>query len=197
LGEKGVNLKSYLKLVIAGVFFSVLVSIGQATEPDEHLVKAREVVKEFGATLKKELKAALEAGGPENAIKVCAEKAIDVANKISRKTGWSIRRVSLKQRNPLNRPDEYEYSVLKKFEKQNEKEKSLEQYETLIIQGIKEIRYMKAIKIHPLCLKCHGKADEIAPATKEQLEANYPHDKATGYSVGQIRGAFSIRIPVE
>ncbi len=172
-------------------------NMGLAEEQNEPLVKARSTISEFGASLKGELKGALEAGGPGNAIKVCSEKAAVIGNNISRKTGWTVRRVSLKLRNPLNRPDEYEYSVLKQFEKQAEVKENLERYDTVIIQGVREFRYMKAIKIKPLCLKCHGMADKIDATVKAELKNRYPHDKATGYSVSQIRGAFSVRIPLE
>lgn len=189
-----------LKLLIAAGFFLFaisLVGIGQAVEKDEYLVKAQEVVEEFGASLKGELKVALAEGGAGKAIRVCSEKAAVIANNISRKTGWAVRRVSLKQRNPLNRSDEYEHSVLRQFERQAAGKENLEQYDTVIIQGVKEFRYMKAIKIKPLCLKCHGMADNITAEVKTELESRYPHDRATGYSVGQIRGAFSVRIPLE
>jgi hypothetical protein len=188
--------KLYLKLMITTAVLLLLVALGQASAQDEYLAKARAVTGEFGSSLKEELRAALAAGGPEKAIQICSKEAAAIAGKISRRTGWTVRRVSLKVRNPLNRPDEYEYSVLKQFEKATD-EKGLERYETVIIQGEKEFRYMKAIKVRPLCLKCHGKPDEIASATKAELKTRYPHDKATGYSVGQIRGAFSVRIPLE
>jgi len=38
------------------------------------------------------------------------------ASHISREMGWMLRRVSLKNRNPLNRPDEYEAKILRQFE---------------------------------------------------------------------------------
>jgi hypothetical protein len=35
--------------------------------------------------------------------------------------------------------------------------------------------------------------ETILPQVKEQLNAEYPHDKATGYTLNQIRGAFSVK----
>ena len=57
-------------------------------------------------------------------------------------------------------------------------------------------RYMKALPVQPLCLSCHGGATDVAPAVKAKLGTEYPHDKATGYSAGQIRGAITIKRPL-
>jgi hypothetical protein len=40
---------------------------------------------------------------------------------------------------------------------------------------------------------CHGVSDKITPEVAERLHTLYPADKATGYTVGQIRGAITIR----
>jgi Protein of unknown function (DUF3365) len=47
-----------------------------------------------------------------------------------------------------------------------------------------------------LCTNCHGPADALSTAVKARLQAEYPHDKATGYSVGQIRGAVTVKRPL-
>jgi hypothetical protein len=39
-------------------------------------------------------------------------------------------------------------------------------------------------------LACHGK--NISAQDKKKIQMHYPHDKATGYSLGQVRGAFSL-----
>lgn len=51
-------------------------------------------------------------------------------------------------------------------------------------------RYMKAIPTKGLCLTCHGEA--LTEPVKATLAELYPEDKATGFKVGDIRGAFSI-----
>ncbi len=50
---------------------------------------------------------------------------------------------------------------------------------------------MKAIPLQEGCLGCHG--SEIKPAIAAALNEKYPNDQATGYSVGDIRGAFTLR----
>ncbi|MCB1124616.1 MAG: DUF3365 domain-containing protein, partial [Verrucomicrobiae bacterium] len=55
----------------------------------------------------------------------------------------------------------------------------------------REFRFMKAQAVEPLCLTCHG--EKLAPDVTEALAKNYPGDAATGYQLGDIRGAFSLK----
>jgi hypothetical protein len=143
-----------------------------------------------------EFKKAIKKGGPLLAISVCADKAPEIANAISRKTGWMVRRVSLKTRNPMNNPDAYETKFLQETESSPGK-KTGEIAEVIEIGGRKEFRYMKVIKTAPPCLTCHGMTEKIAPEIKKEIISRYPYDRATGYKPGDIRGAFSIRIPLK
>ena len=60
--------------------------------------------------------------------------------------------------------------------------------EVVMIDGKKVFRLMKAIPTAQVCTKCHG--DKLMPQVATSLSELYPEDKATGYRVGQIRGAF-------
>jgi hypothetical protein len=48
---------------------------------------------------------------------------------------------------------------------------------------------MKALRVHPLCLIRHGIAENIPDHVSAKLAIEYPHDRATGYALGRIRGA--------
>ena len=71
---------------------------------------------------------------------------------------------------------------------------TMEHSEALTEEGRPVFRYMKAIPTGELCLTCHGK--EIAPDLAARLAKLYPEDRATGFSHGEIRGAFSITQPM-
>ena len=159
------------------------------TETDPRVTQSRQAVMLFADTLIAELKYSLEEGGPDRAIRVCHIEAPQIAKDISDHHNWQISRTSLKTRNPKNNPDEWETEVLQQFEqrKQNgEAIATLEYYETT-----KEgFRYMKAIPTKGLCLTCHG--ETLAEPVKATLAELYPEDKATGFKLGDIRGAFTI-----
>ena len=53
---------------------------------------------------------------------------------------------------------------------------------------------MKAIPLGSACTSCHG--PNISDAIKSLLGAEYPFDKAVDFSVGQVRGAASVKKPL-
>ena len=152
--------------------------------------EAMAIVKKFAETLKPQLKAALESGGPVNAIEVCSTQAPEIARKLSNENGWDIKRVSLKARNSHSaKPDAWETRVLQEFnERQVAGEPTKKMTQSEITGG--EFRFMKAQGVEPICLSCHG--EKLSPPVVEALQKHYPDDMATGYSLGQIRGAFSL-----
>ncbi len=145
--------------------------------------------------LKGKLQAAMKAGGPIAAIKVCNEQAPLIAQELSEKSGWDIHRTSLKPR--ATKPDAWEKRMMQAFEKQREKG---DEYKRLFVQDIVEandkpaFRYMQAIETKKVCLVCHG--ENIAPAISAKIQELYPQDTATGFKLGDIRGAFSVAQPL-
>lgn len=158
---------------------------------------ASDLILRLGAVLKKEM----AAGGPDNAIAVCRDIAPGLAGELSRMTGARVSRVSLKTRNPLlGQPDAWEQQVLAEFDQQaaqGAKPETLERSEVVTEPQGRFFRYMKAIPVQPLCLTCHGMTASIPDAVKARLAADYPHDRATGYALGQVRGAVSIKQSVQ
>jgi hypothetical protein len=158
---------------------------------------SRETVKEFMQTLKKELQAGMQEGGPINAVSVCNLTAPGIASTYSARNGWDVGRTSLKLRNPDNAPDTWERAVLESFEERKragEDPAKMEFYEVIRQDDSSELRYMKAIPTAGLCLACHG--EHVDSVTKTRLDKLYPHDQAMGYREGDIRGAFSITQPL-
>ena len=163
----------------------------QAADVDQAQLKqeAVSIVKRFGATLKPELAKAIQAGGPAHAISVCAEKAPAIAQNLSRETGWMVKRVSLKARGATAVPDAWEKMVLEQFDRRQAGGESADQMAySEVVDG--SFRFMKAQGVEAVCLNCH--AAEIRPEVEAALRQKYPDDKARGYILGQIRGAFSL-----
>lgn len=170
-----------------------------AADEAQLLDDARKVAASIPPKLLEVLDEEIRKGGPENAIGVCREKAPQMAKAASEKTGWAIRRVSLKNRNPKAVPDAWEKAVLEEFDRRaaaGDKPTGLEKGELLTIDGQQVYRYMKALPTQDLCLQCHGTADRISPAVQAKLQELYPNDQAIGYSAAEIRGAITIRKPL-
>ena len=185
--------------VIPGIFAaSVLlgaVALASAQTTD-WVGEARKVATLVPPKLLAVLTAEIAKGGPEGAIEVCREKAPQMAQAASAETGWTIRRVSLRNRNPKAVPDDWERAALEDFDRRaaaGENPATLERAEIVGAEGQRQYRYMKALPTQELCLNCHGPQDKLTPAVREQLGRLYPTDRATGYAVGQVRGAMTLR----
>jgi hypothetical protein len=168
-----------------------------ATAEDHALVnntqEARALVKTFGSDLKHVLKTAMKSEEPIKALTVCNIEAGPIADKNSSLSGWDIGRTSLKVRNESNAPDKWESTVLYEFEKRKAAGENLKtmEYSETVKSGDKTVfRYMKPIPTAGMCLSCHG--DVLGAEITPKVQTLYPNDTATGFTVGDIRGAFTL-----
>lgn len=184
-----INSKTLLPIVVLTLFSLPLQADNQLSE-SALTQQAAAIVKSFGGTLKPKLQAGIQAGGFERAIKVCAIEAPLIASNLSAETGWNIARVSLKPRNKASAtPDDFERQVLERFDQLQAEGEPLAalEYSEFVDNTF---RYMKAQSTDALCLACHGEA--VSAEVKQLLQEYYPEDTAMSYSLGQVRGAFSL-----
>jgi len=179
---------------------AILLSVASANAQEPAWVgEARKVAGSVPPKLLAVLTEEIGKNGPEGAILVCRDKAPQLAKAASDETGWSVRRVSLRNRNPRAVPDGWERAALEDFDRRaaaGESATTLEKAEIVTEGGKQSYRYMRALPTQSLCLNCHGAPEQLTPAVTEKLKALYPDDKAVGYRPGDIRGAMTIRKPV-
>lgn len=152
--------------------------------------EAKGLVTTFAGRLKPELKRALGAGGPTLAIEVCATQAPKIADALAAESGWSVSRVSLKERNATRaEADDWERAVLEEFDA---RAAAGEMPTTINTSAVRngQFRYMQAQGVEGVCLLCHG--ENLGDDVRAVLEDYYPDDRATGYRLGQVRGAISL-----
>ncbi|MEX2565618.1 MAG: DUF3365 domain-containing protein [Cyclobacteriaceae bacterium] len=139
---------------------------------------------------------AIEERGIEGAIGFCNEEALPITREVAEKYKVDVRRVSLKNRNPGNYPNENEKQILEAYAYNDENKQENRPNIQKIDEG-ETLLYTKAIKIPGgLCLNCHGEpGKEIQEETLESIQSLYPEDKAVNYKVGQLRGMWSISLP--
>lgn len=192
-----IRMKSLLlPAVVAAVLYPAQTQravAGESPAADAQTDRAVSAVQAYGKALKSELVAAMESGGPLAAIEVCHTEAPAIARRVSADQGLTVTRVSLKNRNPDAAPNEWQKEVLLSFEERagsGEDPATLAWHDTAESADGEEYRFMKAIPADGVCLACHGAA--LAPEVKAKLAELYPEDKATGYALGDIRGAFVV-----
>jgi hypothetical protein len=165
-----------------------------AQDDDTRAVRSRQIVTTFQQELGARLTAALAAGGPVEAIAVCNLEAPQISARLSAESEARVSRTALKVRNPANTADAAARGVLETFraELAADATKIPERFEAAA-DGT--ARYMRAIVMQPLCLVCHGAA--VAPEVQAAVSRLYPADEATGFAVGDLRGAFVVEWSAE
>lgn len=180
------------KILALSLVLSSSLSVAEQTASSQD--QARQNALLLGQALQAELMQAMKAGGPSAAIAVCNTRAMPLSAEISQQTQWHIARTSLKVRNSNNAADSWERQQLESFDKQladGVPAAQIESYAIIEENGKQYERFMKAIPTQEGCLQCHGEV--ISAELSEQLYRLYPEDKARGFSLGQLRGAFTLK----
>lgn len=183
-------------LVVGGAAFA-LAGAGPTDLPEylQARAVAARVIEDTRALLEREI----QARGPAGALQACFAVALDLARKHEQE-GWRVRRVSERVRNPGDTPEPYEATVLRRFAElkaRGELGPAAEHVEVVTETGRQYLWYLKPIAIAgPVCLNCHGPTEQLATDVKAALATFYPNDQATGYRLGDLRGAVSVKIPL-
>lgn len=143
----------------------------------------------------KNLIGAINTLGTEGAVDFCNERAIPLTDSMATVLQASIKRVSDKNRNALNKanPQELQYML----------EAKKELRENGVIRPISHDKGDKVVAYYPIitndmCLQCHGKPQEdIKAAVLEMIQQKYPNDQATGYGAGELRGIWVVEMMKE
>ncbi len=151
--------------------------------------------KELKINMKKHMmadKSGVEAAG------FCATKAEDIAKEVSKKfpKGVRVYRTSLKYRNEANKPDEKDKEVLENLQKTIEN-KTFKKKPIVVKLDNNKTRVYVPLLVEKVCLKCHGNVESMNPKVKEIISTKYPHDKATGFKEGDLRGVIVAEVPTK
>ncbi|MDT8441171.1 MAG: DUF3365 domain-containing protein [Desulfuromonadales bacterium] len=115
--------------------------------------------------------------------------ATQVAKRISSGNKYSVRQISLKYRNPDNRPDAYETEQLRAFASTALDES----YQVTKDKGEDVFRYMRPMIAEKSCMECHGSYESAPLFIQQHYPPNHP---SYNYQVGQVVGAVSVVRPM-
>ncbi len=142
-----------------------------------------------------ELAAAMTNGGPAAAVFVCKDRAPAIAAEIEAASGVDIERTAVRVRNLANAPDGWEKTTMASFVARREAGEEWSAMTATRIEG-RQLRWMRPIPLGSMCASCHGDPTSIDNQTQHSLRMHYPADEATGFAVGDLRGAFSARVDI-
>ena len=185
--------------LMGSLLVGVLLLAQKPDSPYESALEdAREVADELTVELRRLLGDELAKGGFAGAVRVCGEKAQTLAGQFNEARGASARRVSLRYRNQNSRPDPYEARLLERWQALHHLKQLPEESAEVVsdVEGRRHLRYLRPILVQAMCLNCHGAPEAISAEVKQLLRQRYPADLATGYAAGDLRGAVSVRVPL-
>jgi hypothetical protein len=170
-------------------------STPEPAQVDEAVAASRTAADTLQRDLLAALTQAMSVSGPAGAIGVCNEKAPQIATKISGDMSVDIGRTALRLRNPANAPDAWEKDRLAVFAAElaaGRPPAGMEGYAVEQTPDGWRLRWMRPIVLQPMCASCHGA--DIDSGMREVIGALYPQDQATGFSPGELRGAFTATV---
>ncbi len=193
--------KQALTLGLLSISITGTVSAEDNPAITERVKAAKTVTADFVGQLSSAMIQEMKAGGPTAAITVCRDLGPEIANQRSLETGWKVTRVGTRVRNPLlGTPDAWEQKTLQQFADRAAKGESYDTmafYEVVEEPNGKYLRFAKAVGVAGKCLVCHGEPENMPGDLRQLIEQHYPHDQAIHYSAGDLRGAISIKQPLE
>ncbi len=163
-----------------------------AFDPGPWVERGRSIQDTTFATLRGKLSAAMQAGGPIQALDVCNTAAYALTDSLSAVYDVAIRRATDRPRNPENRADTDEAGVIAGWAS------ALDAGEEIgpVVREVdaSTVAYYAPIRIQEPCLACHGvEGSDVGDETLAKLAELYPDDQARGYAPGDLRGAWSLR----
>lgn len=176
-----------------------LVAAGCAPRPEapptESLRAARQAALQFEQRMKRDIISRLDRDEDPVAVWLAyADHVPDWGREISNAAKIPFSRTALGVRNPANAPDDWERLQMEQMSFMLDTGIDPETMEVaeIVQEGEEKVfRWMRPILMADECLVCHG--EQIDTRVKLLLAQEYPLDDATGYSAGQLGGAYSVR----
>jgi len=140
--------------------------------------------------LLRELREGLARGGPRTALTSCHLSATAVGWRVGREEGIATGRTSDRLRNPTNAPRPWAAALVTANAGRQTRD-----VDGFAVDLGDKLGVLRPIVMQPMCLGCHGPADQISPEVREILADRYPKDRATGFTNGEIRGWYWVEMP--
>jgi Protein of unknown function (DUF3365) len=159
--------------------------------------RGKVIAAETFGLLSTNLQSAIQSGGISNALPFCSLAASPLTAGIAEKHGVTLKRITHKARNPAGKANETELAVLKAFANALATSTNPPPPFATNLVAAQATFFAPIIIANELCLKCHGEPDkDISAENLAIIQHHYPKDEATGFKLGQLRGAWRIDFPI-
>lgn len=188
------------RIILLSTVIILLGSCGyepQTVASDQMVIETgREIASETFQTLSSQLRGAIEEGGIPHALQFCSVKAMPLTQELADRYNVTIRRATHRPRNQTNRADQEELDAIQAYIRAIEGGNELT---PRLVRQDDYIRFFAPIQVGmDLCLQCHGTPNsDITKNNLEVIRSLYPEDEATGFSMRELRGIWSITLPAD
>lgn len=111
---------------------------------------------------------------------------------VAPEAGVAVGRTSARLRNPRNRAPAW----ARPYVEATDGRKAVEVAAAAFDLGDR-VGLLRPIEVRRRCLHCHAPPDELGEATRAWLRSAYPEDRATGYTLGDLRGFWWAEAPID
>jgi len=182
-------------LMLALVPFLLLPDAGSAqaderpsAETMARVVESIETLDRLRSTLAESLLESDEEVDEETFGRVCRPVGQQAA-RLSRENSWTVRQMAVRYRNPAHEADDEARMIHRLMEDRPDLQGVWVHSER---EGSRGYRYFRRITVEQTCLACHGAQDDRPDFVRER----YPEDRAYGFEVGDLRGVYSVFVPL-
>lgn len=159
------------------------------------LDQAEDAARWLAGVLKGRLVGAMAEGGPASAADLCSTEAHAITDGANQRGDARVGRSSLRLRNPNNAgPDWVQAWLITQGERPAAGVEPVRRIDT--VAGVQLARVIIPLAVEAPCLACHGVKSALDPDVTLALVQRYPEDQATGYALGDLRGALWAEVPV-
>ena len=111
------------------------------------------------------------------------------AKEIGQKNGWVVQQLAKKYRNPAHKLDAEAERLHQRFAESPE---LTDTWIRTVRENTEGWRYARRITVQSSCLSCHGPKEKRPAFVKK----GYPKDRAYDFEEGDLRGLYSVFVPV-
>ncbi len=193
------SLKRFFSLFVIFSFSVFLLHCKSKKHTDaEYLNFASKVMQDTMPKMMQKVQEQVKAKGYAEAVSFCStfapefgkNKNVEWTEKAREELGaktFRLARISMKNRNPKNAANAKQAAIFSQWLKEGG--------QPTVYRDNEKIVTMHPIQIAmPLCLGCHGDSATLDKKAGQVIQKLYPEDKAVGYKMGELRGAFVTEI---
>jgi hypothetical protein len=159
-------------------------------DAEELTARGQAITSQAFGLLSSNLLTAIQQSGVSNALPFCSALAMPLTSLVANTNDVTLRRVSHRPRNPVNRASAWERELIERYRSTLA---AGEKPSPVLITNDTVTFYAPIVITNQLCLQCHGKpGEELALENLEVIRRLYPADEATGFGLGEIRGLWRI-----